>query len=164
MKPRPIHRSPVFWLGLPGLLFILWTWHDSLTREAGIFRSAWLEGPVHSVGVMDTICYRSAGFHAIYHVIDPGPGESVRHYPIEMWRDDLLPGLLAERASPLLAWKTPDPVFANPRIFIRGVIIPHWLALVLYGVAWGGVIGWRQVRIRRAESATGSAGAVREGM
>jgi hypothetical protein len=26
MTPRPFYRSTLFWLGLPGLLFLLWAW------------------------------------------------------------------------------------------------------------------------------------------
>ena len=26
MTPRPFHRSRLFWLGLPGLIFLTWVW------------------------------------------------------------------------------------------------------------------------------------------
>ncbi len=29
MTPRPFYRSRLFWLGLPGLVFLLWTWVNS---------------------------------------------------------------------------------------------------------------------------------------
>ena len=29
MTPRPFYRSRLYWLGLPGLLFLLWVWWDS---------------------------------------------------------------------------------------------------------------------------------------
>ena len=29
MLPRPLYRSRLFWLGVPGLAFLLWVWWDS---------------------------------------------------------------------------------------------------------------------------------------
>jgi hypothetical protein len=154
MKAKPLYRSLTFLLGLPGLLFILWTWHDSLTHQAGIFRPVWLESPDKVTGVDDTISYRSAGFWATLHVFEPGPHDTVRHSPATMSREELFPELRAQRASPRLDWKTPDTIFNHPGIYVRQIVIPHWLALILYGAAWGAVICWRQLRIRRWERST----------
>ncbi len=30
MNPRPFYRSRLFWLGLPGLVFLLWGWEISI--------------------------------------------------------------------------------------------------------------------------------------
>lgn len=36
--PRPVYRSRLFWLGLPGLVFLLWTWWDSGQHFSGVTR------------------------------------------------------------------------------------------------------------------------------
>lgn len=35
MTPRPFYRSRLFWLGLPGLVFLLWGWWLSLGHYSG---------------------------------------------------------------------------------------------------------------------------------
>ncbi len=35
MHPRPWYRSHLFWLGLPGLVFLLWGWLGSCRQDSG---------------------------------------------------------------------------------------------------------------------------------
>lgn len=42
MNPRPFYRSRMFWFGLPGLLFLLWAWMDSIRYATSI----WCSGKV----------------------------------------------------------------------------------------------------------------------
>jgi len=37
---RPWYRSRLFWLGVPGLLFLVWAWGDSMRQEASVTRLA----------------------------------------------------------------------------------------------------------------------------
>lgn len=46
MKPRPFYRSRLFWLGLPGLVFLLWAWWVSM----GSYLYAGFEG-IHGLAV-----------------------------------------------------------------------------------------------------------------
>ncbi len=36
MTPRPFYRSRLFWLGLPGLVFLLWAWKGSVGWSKGL--------------------------------------------------------------------------------------------------------------------------------
>ncbi len=36
MNPRPFYRSRLFWLGLPGLVFLLWGWWMSMGYFSGM--------------------------------------------------------------------------------------------------------------------------------
>lgn len=155
MNPRPIYRSMSFWLGLPGLLFLLWTWRDSLTHVAGIHRSVTIECLESISGATDFIGYRSGGFWVIVNTMEPHPEasepRSIHRGPIEVDHDELLEGLTGNQASPRLHWRSPDPDFERGNVGITGFVLPHWLALILYLVAWGAVMTWRQKRSHRME-------------
>lgn len=150
MNPRPIFRSMSFWLGIPGLLFLLWTWHDSLTHDAGLIRRVWISQPDRPRWMDEMIGYGPTGFRVIHHTVEPGPHASVLRQKIKLTRREITPGTLAEDSSPRLAWKAPQPGLEHARVYLTVMTIPHWLVLILYGAAWGGTMGWRQLRIHRA--------------
>ena len=145
-----------FWLGLPGLLFILWCWHDSLSHQAGIVRPVWVSTPDESIGLDDTISYRMAAFEVTVHRIDPAPDRRVSTFPIDLGRHDLFPGLRAlRRTSPRFYWgNPPEPFLARPGLHARGFIMPFWLLLLIYGGSWGCAFLWRARRQRRAMRAS----------
>ena len=41
MIARPVYRSRLFWLGVPGLVFLLWVWWDSGGR---VSYAKWVRG------------------------------------------------------------------------------------------------------------------------
>ena len=151
MKARPLHRSLTFWLGLPGLLFILWTWHDSLNHEMGIFRPVWIDAADKSAGHDDMLSYGYAGFWATYCIIGPGTSRTVFREPVQITRREIKREIKDFRAVPIFEWDTPDAYFNDPGIRNRTLVIPHWLALIIYGVGWSGVTFWRCRWIRNTE-------------
>lgn len=49
MKPRPFYRSRLFWLGLPGLVFLLWGWWIStgnLSWTGFLGAGSWMIGQI----------------------------------------------------------------------------------------------------------------------
>lgn len=163
MKPKPFHRSMTFWLGLPGLLFLLWSWHDSMTHDAGIFRSiqvGYSNSPGYNVVSEDRIGHSRAGLVITVFEVDPGPDRII----------GVEAPVLARRAvAPEVMPSSPFPSFqaVNFRNYSRGrfgnpvksLFIPHWMILIAYGIAWGAAILWRQGRIRRAGHANLNPGA-----
>jgi hypothetical protein len=44
VTPRPFYRSRLFWLGLPGLVFLLWAWWLSTGHYSGAGFGGWVIG------------------------------------------------------------------------------------------------------------------------
>jgi hypothetical protein len=125
MNPRPFYRSRLFWLGLPGLVFLLWSWWDSVGENKGV---AWTSGGV------GTFAYIS------YSVIGVGTDSGGRHYEgLTPWKN----GGLSKPAFP-------SPVILRePRADLISFEVPLWLLILLYLVAWPLTLGWWQRRKSR---------------
>lgn len=150
--PYRLSRSLLLWLGLPGFLFILWAWHDSLTHETGIARSySQNNGAGVTVTSSDFIGQTQAAVIIQWHLLSPsergmlvtsGP-TSVRNFrppPPESGWKTIFPGRrdgMSDRRFPHLTTK------------LRRILIPHWQILFWYTAAWVGGIAWRRHRARK---------------
>ncbi len=156
-RPFQITRSPlVFWLGLFGLIFILWSWVDSMTRIAGIGRLLEireLHPPKRSSPpyTLYTAFYGHAGgcLKASIPIGSSTAALRVEAIKLETWTSHHVPD--AE-------W-FPVPAIQRekPRQFTSGAsyvgttfLFPHWNLLVIYLSIWAGVMDWSSRRARRA--------------
>ena len=147
--PYRLSRSLLLWLGLPGFLFILWAWHDSLTYETGIARSySQSSGTGVTITSSDFIGQTQAAVIIQWHLLSPsergmlvtsGP-TSVRNFrppPPESGWKTIFPGRrdgMSDRRFPHLTTK------------LKRILIPHWQILFWYTAAWVGGIAWRRHR------------------
>ena len=131
MTPRPLHRSRLFWLGLPGLVFLLWGWWDS-THYRTIFGRTTATGhvQVQSIGHMVMgIEVRGegppwSGSWAFLHLpetmvyADPKTGRMVNEYRV-------LPRYVAYK----------NRVYSDGSS-MRRVEVAYWFMVAVYGCAW----------------------------
>jgi hypothetical protein len=130
MQPRPIHRSLLFWLGLPGLLFLGWLWLFVPSR------SAWL-GNYNNY-------YKIQVFpDAVEIVIVNDPSGRFR------WNFETDEPAESDRAHPF------KPVFASQKMILPSsttytyVSARRWIPLVVYSIGWLGVLaGWQLHKAR----------------
>lgn len=168
MSLPPIHRSRLFWLGLPGLLFLLWGWWDSWQHYSEI---AWVR-PKSVVMAFDHRGY--VGFAVTKEAPAPVFGgakfQVQREDHAPFWRDlgvsgffgpeakDLheearihfLPGLYHRRWSqPYLS--SPSATGSCDWLPYRELGADWWLLVVAYAFTWLlAMFGWRRRKRRLA--------------
>lgn len=120
MKRFRLFRSRAFWFGVPGLVFLLWGWGDSLviTREAYFYRQRFLLWHGDS--------------RTVVHVL-PGVG----------WMPSNESGIGFNRyAAEPFKWPClPAPTYEDHgENRMRTVQLPHWLLIVIYVAVWAGLL------------------------
>jgi hypothetical protein len=144
MAMRRFYRSRLFWLGVPGLVFLVWGWWDSGGYTSHV---SWQSGrEIRQLEVnrgcvvwMTTVDLRSAvpvpgePFHAGRYELK---GEGGRHFdfavPFERKTDDL-------KVS--VAWM--DMTLHSARLAL-------WVVVVFYAVMWMAMVfawQWRKARV-----------------
>lgn len=142
---RPWYRSRLFWLGLPGLVFMLWLWLAKAGQsfDVGYTWNIWpAETTTRSIGISDGSLYQvtntnsygatgppTVGFHGSEVGLDPD--EPVTYFPHRPF------GLIREDDY----WKT---------------WLAWWVVISAYTAVWlGAVAGWqrRQARLSRRAAA-----------
>jgi hypothetical protein len=139
----PLHRSLTLWLGLPGLLFLLWAWLDSMSFESGIsIRKHSVSPNLESLSRDSYFSSNSALTFVVGHLHHRG---SVR-------TDHNIIVLPRTSSRGEVWWPTPgchrdyDPATGYTSRWLR---IPHWLLVLLYLLLWSLAFGWRHRRIKR---------------
>ncbi len=154
---RPFHRSLLFWLGLPGLLFLIWAWHDSQSHLTDFARGRrtdadgwfhWQGGltVAHAnveKGDFSTFLLNDSSFavqelsSSQFPIVDQpwrfNRGEKWDDYD---WEGTLRPSIRTGSTPRGSDWWS--------------VFIPHWLMILGYLVAWGGIAVWWRLRVKRA--------------
>jgi hypothetical protein len=124
------HRSLCFWLGVPGLLFLLWIWILSAMHRTDLS----ITGPVtvfvaNEAGFIRATCWKDpaqpgwSGLKADHMSLH----HSARFFPGYAWRVETHSGVLD-------LW------------------LAHWLGLFSYLVIWGLLLGWRWSKFRACPS------------
>ena len=145
---RPWYRSRLFWLGVPGLVFLLWLWWDSMHFSTAI-SVAW-EGepdgsvfgpPIHGLSISE-----ECGRLGLAENVDPffpvvgnlGIGFEVSRVTLEEWLQDPFSPASTRRDYVFGDW-FPAPVSSRGEDPFRsdGPGIAIWLLVVLYGTSWG---------------------------
>ena len=121
MTPRPLHRSRLFWLGLPALIFLAWVWLGTrpdflwmqkgtpaalvlLGTDSGSYRLAWTRR------LSPSVRFTSTSLRKVIDTQAPAP----LFPPAFSHRTDESPGI--RRTSEIR--------------------IAHWLALAAYTLLW----------------------------
>ena len=159
---RPWYRSRLFWLGLPGLVFLLWCWWDSMQRWTEISLS-W-HGPPNGgpFGPPTEGCFLACGDGVLlvgptYDPFAPVPGRlgiglDMTRIPMDFLADPFAPEAeLEPRSGFPAAWtysKDDDP-FSRGRL---GVAI-WWVVIVYAGVLAGVTAAWQRRKRRKRRHA-----------
>jgi hypothetical protein len=157
---RPWYRSRLFWLGLPGLVFLLWAWgYSNLTRHEFRIGSerggvAFTQGKVFWVH-LELDASHSAAFDlsdgdvAIWRCppemsFTPqsiGTGDFLEGSPL--YGDDR-----RRRWFPPLRW---EALRVNPDTGYRFISLPYWLLTAGFVVVWATAVVMRQRRKARLQ-------------
>jgi len=146
---RPWYRSRLFWLGLPGLVFMLWLWLAKADQRLFFGHNA-ITGPneqsTRSIGSSDGVILQSTsrndfhggklpvlGFRGFKAGLDRD--EPVTYFPVRPF------GIISK---------------ATYQSETRGIWVAWWVVISAYTAVWlGAVAGWqrRKARLSRRASA-----------
>lgn len=159
---KPFWHCLLFWLGLPGAFFLAWALRDSTTHATQFTRNTPVDfrGAYHWQGALTV-------FHAKF-----GPNDFIRFslddkslnaetlppgmppLAIQPWmfrREFILGSVLEQGFDPRKGILRPslrtESLASGSRWWI--VIVPHWILLLGYLMAWGGAVAWWQRRKAR---------------
>ena len=123
MKPRPFYRSRLFWLGLPGLVFLLWGWWISMGHQsaAGFPGNAF----IGQMGGEVFACSDSGGW--------------------PMWGDfsSMHREITVAEVRELKNWWAAETE-TSPSL--RMILIPYYWPVLAYTVTWLLTLAWWQRR------------------
>ena len=140
---RPWHKSLVFWLGIPGLAFILWLWTWSMSTEVRIDNWANAKGPPFEQWTKEFVVHGNSRLLFSWADFDEMPGRYVeRHYPRTRSRSKIV----GTTWFPPLGHFTGRP---DPGQVRHTISLPHWFFVLLYLALWLLVYRWRTRWIRR---------------
>jgi hypothetical protein len=124
MRFRPL-RSKAFWFGLPGLVFLLWTWELSKTCRTHVTANSDVSELLFGQVDGDVVLIR-------------GPGPLPPHGEWEIVHEPLTPGLAEsiKREARELAEAGISTVF----------FVPHGWLVAAYLSAWSGLAVWRRAK------------------
>lgn len=155
MNPHPFYRSLLFWLGLPGLVFLLWGWWDS---------------GAHGTDLMWTRPNQSVEIHVFLGRLElmstrdqiqtgHSPRLSRWHVTHDALQDEggsfLQPHFFFAGAFHPISYSSADKweggvdPFDSPVAETRGGIVALWLLLLTYAVGWlAAVTIWQRRKAR----------------
>jgi hypothetical protein len=143
MPSRPFYRSRLFWLGLPGLVFLLWLWLEN-ARDDLFFGHTKITGPVEAstrgIGSFDGSVYYVT-IKTTFGV--SGPEEVGFHASSEG-------GLEPNEPMTLFAFP-PFGIFQRKSEGheYRNVMLAWWAVILTYSLAWLVTLAWWQRRKAR---------------
>jgi hypothetical protein len=150
--PRPFYRSRLFWLGLPGLVFLLWTWWDSGQHFSGV---TW-QRPSETIEINV-----AAGRLCMVSYRDPDEGAGQLPAPVQYSVDRrvMITASLPEAGVRPRQFDTPraierltgsaedDPFGASYET--RGIEVACWLLLLVYLFLWStALLTWQRRKSR----------------
>lgn len=138
-------KSTAFWLGVPGLLFLLWSWIALIRRDVGMSWST--ERSVWVVGSCD-------GSVAVLHRSNRSHGLHLRQ-GYEQWSEPYLePGEQAMPFARPFHWHSGSPDSADAE---TGIGVAWWLLVTGYSLAWIATLGaWQRIRHREPVAGHGA--------
>jgi hypothetical protein len=141
---HPWHKSPLFYLGLAPLLFLLWAWWDSCSRASGF--NHWRQGHTNGLGLtvvsvdskLTMRCTRTDGVKLVPFGVH---GDFLREEVFFEEPSDIFPPAKASHMD------QSEP--GNFEHHIYHVTLPHWLLILTYLALWSLLLFWRSRRIKR---------------
>jgi hypothetical protein len=119
-----LFRSRAFWLGMPGLVFLLWLWSQSVPRG---FIATWTGGP----GSFKFSNEQGA------ILVTRSPRGSDINFGTEFWKDGW-----PAKEDPKAEW-WPQPEASRHADGMRYWTLPYWLLGAVYLIPWSGLVIWR---------------------
>lgn len=142
---RPWYRSVLFWLGIPGLLFLLWGWladplaGSGVTVTVGNFRLT--VGDWSRVGRISWEVYGSGGRLS-------AQGVRTSSYRLEKVQAQMARDLQVFAPAVRYEVREDDSTPVGLRR-IPQVRVAYWFLLLLYLLAWGALLaGWQRRKAR----------------
>ena len=137
-----LFRSRAFWLGVPGLVFLLWAWGDSAKSEfkGHVSKGPWFVHLTQGAGYLQLQITRGG-------LASPWNSSAQRDPRVsggEWW-----PGLFYRpqwRYHERPAGWSGSIHFSYPSV-TNTLILPHWFLLSLYALPWCGLVLWRWRRL-----------------
>jgi len=129
----PLYRSILLWLGLLGLLFLLWSWNRSLNHLS--LAEGTIAGRSAAIGVANGSLV----------IIRTAPTSGPRVY--ELYFDD-------QPLDPSTRAAVPTPAAMAVFPGSEGVMIAMWIPVAIYLTAWSGLFYWRHRRMRHRRHMT----------
>ncbi|WP_367872842.1 hypothetical protein [Luteolibacter sp. Populi] len=154
-----LHRSLLFWFGLFGAMFLLWSWVDSMHAMAGASRHVDIRevhppphpSPPWEPGVGEFYGHTGGRIQLAFVVRDQSGNLKVESRKITMGRHRFVPPDSRWFPLPGVFKDEPWPFPSGASYTFTIISIPHWLVLLLYLAAWSAVLTWRSRRMRRIE-------------
>lgn len=144
-----IFRLKSFWLGLPGLLLLVWAWADSMSYKSGVLVTQSLRTAARSPGSVDQFAGQSGGaFRVTWWLFDDAATSQVVYEGIRPTRETgptreyfPAPGLKTRR---MRGYNEEPGQFMGARM----LTVPHWLLTLAYLAVWGGLMAqhWKAAR------------------
>lgn len=144
---RPWYRSRLFWLGVPGLVFLMWGWLANVRNDFHVRHTAWRGSDLlgWDIGTsLGSIYYSRSesnpgrgstfklGFNTFHETLDPD--EPTVYFPVRPF------GIVRE----------PD---------YEEVWVAWWMMVVSYTLFWlGGLVGWQRRKVRLKKNSQASQG------
>jgi hypothetical protein len=147
---RPWHKSLLFRLGLPALLFLLWAWADSNSHGTTFLRVWGAPGLVriqvidHSRGALRLADQRIEIHRAVLSSRSEFGRTSLARRAREWFPAPLIK--IARQAPSDIPGHLREP---NTQSLL---ILPHWLLILLYLALWSLALSWRHRRIKRSST------------
>jgi hypothetical protein len=137
-----LFRSRAFWLGVPGLVFLLWAWGDSAKSEfkGHVTKGPWFVHLTQGAGYLQLQITRGVPVSRLDFSAERVPrvsgGESWPGlYYLPQWRHHESP------AGWMGSFYNSHPSVTNT------LILPHWFLLSFYALPWCGLVVWRWRRL-----------------
>ena len=156
MKPRPLHRSVIFWSGIFVMLSIVWLWWDSERHVTRLDSGIWMLDQNQSAVMLlctGKVRTRTPGIHR-----DP----IARHFAPKLFPAPLI---MRSRGVPVsyrdiraqehkYYTMREDLIWDWTHLAAGSLIIylPHWLILTTFALPWAGLLIWRSRRARTVGS------------
>jgi hypothetical protein len=137
----PFRRSPTLWLGLFGLIFLLWSWVDSMHRLSAVqWRHTISSSELHAE-TRESLLHHS------------GKLTLRRFEPVsdEPYTGKLSHAYRLRQHSPAEAWFPPlDHRTDLTAAVLRShtLTLPHWLLVLAYTTLWIALLLWRRQRLK----------------
>lgn len=144
MRYRPF-RSLTFWLGIPGLVFLLWAWVDSMTHLSQVSYKAEFRLGDGSLAKRNVAASNSGGDVSLTWSRPDGDYKLLSHKFDSKKRD------LREQRE----WLPLPSYLANrnyPGTIFYSLSIPHWLLLLSYAFLWIVLILFQWLIVKRIKA------------
>ena len=154
-RPRPWHRSRLFWLGLPILIFLLWAWF--------LLDSYWLLRWTRPLGHTQ-LSYQAGAIFIDHITIEPPPPGgpiSIEYNPPGAQGFTHQTGPVSRLQRKYFTWPLSHqfaPTFpGSPYHLTRKITLPFWLLVPLYLTTWLTTLAlWQRRKHRLANTPTPS--------